>query len=128
MGLLDKLFGKKEQPEFKKVDREILSLENQNGRLENPTREDLTDYLNCLFDEDDQFVTLTLAKAKDGVRFVQATFAGAKLIVQLGLEENNKTHLVEKVCDTGKECADIFYQFYDFGIIDRVAEYTPVQF
>lgn len=128
MGLLNKLFGKKEQTEFKKVDGDVLTLENQNGSIENPTREDLKDYLNCLLDEDDQFITLTLAKAKDGVRFVQATFAGTKLIVQLGLEENNKTHLVEKVCDTGKECTDIFYQFYDFGIVDRVADYTPVQF
>lgn len=128
MGLFNKLFGKKEQMEFKKVDGEVLTLENQNGSLENPTREDLKDYLNCLFDEDDQFITLTLAKAKAGVRFVQATFAGTKLIVQLGLEENNKTHLVEKVCDRSKECVDIFYQFYDFGTVENISEYAPVQF
>lgn len=128
MGLLNKLFGKKEQIEFKKVEGNVLTLENQNRKLENPTREDLKDYLNCLFDEDDQFITLTLAKAKDGVRFVQATFAGTKLIVQLGLEENNKTHLVEKVCDRSEECVEIFYRFYDLGTVKNISEYAPVQF
>lgn len=128
MGLLDRFFKKKEQPEFTKVEGDVLTLENQNGCIENPTRVDLKNYLNCLFDEDDQFVTLSLPQAKDGVRFIQATFAGTKLIVQLGLEENNKTRLVEKECVTGGECTNIFYQFYDFGIVDRVSDYTPVQF
>lgn len=128
MGLFNKLFHKKEQPTFTKVKEEVFTLSNQNGGLSNPTKEDLKSYLDCLFDEDDQFITLTLAKAKNGVRFVQATFAGTKLIVQLGLEENDKTYLVEKVCVGSKECVDIFYQFYDFGIVENINEYTPVQF
>lgn len=128
MGLFDQLFNKKTQPTFTKVKEEKLTLSNQNGTICNPTKEDLKNYLNCLFDEDDQFITLTLPKAKNGVSFVQATFAKTKLIVQLGLEKNDTTYLVEKVCTSSKECVDIFYQFYNFGNIENINEYTPVQF
>ena len=128
MGLFDKFFNKKTQPTFTKVKEEVFTLSNQNGSINNPSKDDLKNYLNCLFDEDDQFITLTLAKAKNDVRFVQATFAGTKLIVQLGLEENDQTQLVEKTCIRSKDCVDIFYQFYDFGTVENIDEYKPVQF
>ena len=128
MGLFDKLFNKKKQPTFGIVKEEIFTLSNQNGSVSNPTKEDLKDYLLCFFNEEDQFIILTLAKAKNGVRYVQAAFAGTKLIVQLGLEENNQTRLVEKVCTQNKDCVDIFRQFYDFGTVDHIEEYSPVQF
>lgn len=128
MGLFSKLFNKKTEPTFTKVEEEVLALSNQNGRLENPTKQDLKDYLNCMFDEEDQFITLTLPKAKNGVRYVQACFAGTTLLVQLGLEENNQTYLVEKTCIRSTECVDIFYQFYDYGTVENIEEYKPVQF
>lgn len=128
MGLFDKLFNKNKEVVFKKVEEEVLKLSNQNGIIENPTKEDLKDYLNQLYDDNDQFLTLSLAKAKNGIRYVQACFAGTQLIVQLGLEENNTTKLVERICVQSAECSDIFYKFYDYGIVDNVAEYQPVQF
>lgn len=128
MGLFGKLFNKKSEPTFSKVKEEIRTLENQDGRIENPTKEDLRDYLNCLFNEDDQFVTLTLAKAQNSIRYIQACFVDAKPIVQLGLEENDKTRLVEKTCLSNEECADIFFEFYDYGIVENLEEYQPVQF
>lgn len=71
---------------------------------------------------------LTLDKAQNDVRYIQATFAENNLIVQLGLENDNQTRLVEKICKTGKECKDIFYQFYDFGPVENIDPYVPVQF
>lgn len=128
MGLFNKIFSKKKETFFEKVEGETFVLSNQNSKTENPTKEDLKNYLNCLFDEEDQFITLTLSKAKNGVRFMQACFAGTDLIVQLGLEDNDKTHLVEKTCVRSEECADIFYKFYDYELVDNIEEYKPVQF
>ena len=105
-----------------------MTLENQNERIHNPTKQDLDAYLNCMFDDVDQFVTLTRAKADFGVRYVQACFAGTKLIVQLGIEKGNSTKLVEKVCSNSNECVEIFYLFYSSGKVDNLGEYLPVQF
>lgn len=126
VGLFRKLF--KKEKTFHKVEEEIFELSNQNGRIQNPAKEDLKQYLNTLFDEYDQFITLTLPKAKNGIRYIQACFAGNDLIVQLGLEEGNKTYLVEKVCTHSQECIDIFYKFYESGVVDHVDDYKPVQF
>ena len=128
MGFFDKLFNKNKEVIFKKVEEEILMLSNQNGMIENPTKEDLKNYLNLFYNDEDQFITLSLKKAKNGIRYVQACFAGTKLIVQLGLEENNSTKLVEKICTQNAECSEIFYKFYDYGIVDNVDQYKPVQF
>ncbi len=128
MGLFDKIFNKNKEVVFKKVEGEVFKLSNQNGMIENPTKEDLKEYLNLLFDDKDQFITLSLDKARNKIRYVQACFAGSKLIVQLGLEENNTTKLVEKVTTGSEECFDIFYKFYDYGIVDNVKQYQPVQF
>lgn len=128
MGLLNKIFSKKKETVFDKVEEEVFVLSNQNGKTENPTKEDLKDYLNCLFDEDDQFITLTLSKAKNGVRFIQACFAGTDLVVQLGLEDNDKTHLVEKTCVRSEECVDIFYKFYDYELVDNIENTIPYSF
>lgn len=128
MGLFDKLFKKQTTPTFEKVQEEILTLQNQDRKIENPTRTDLDTYLNDMFVGVNEFVILTHAKAKNGVRYVQACLAGTKWIVQLGIEEGNATRLVEKSCFTSKECVDIFYLFYEFGTVENLEEYVPVQF
>lgn len=128
MGIFDKLFEKKTQPVFEKIKEEVFVLENQNCRLENPTKNNLNDFLNCLFSEDDQFITLTLPKAKNGIRYVQACYAGDKLIVQLGLESINETHLVEKTCSSNQECIDIFYQVFDNRTVNGMKKYKSVKF
>ncbi len=128
MGFFDKLFKKNDTPTFGKVQDAVMTLENQNERLDNPTKQDLDSYLNCMFDDVDQFVTLTRAKADYGIRYVQACFAGTKLIMQLGIEKGNSTKLVEKTCSNSKECIEIFYLFYESGKVDKPEEYQPVQF
>ena len=91
MGLFSKLFNKNSEKTFENVSEEVLMISNQNGRIENPTKDDLKNYLDLLFEEKgDQFITLSLEAAKNSVRFMQATYIGNDLIVQLGLENNNK--------------------------------------
>lgn len=128
MGFFDKLFKKNDTPTFGKVQEEVMTLENQNGRITNPTKQDVDEYLNEIFNDSDQFITLTHAKAKYGIRYVQACFAGSKLIVQLGVEKGNNTKLVEKICSNSKECVDIFYLFFETGIVNNLEEYQPVKF
>lgn len=126
MGILSKFF--KKEHVFERVEEEILELSNQNGRIQKPTKEDLKEYLNLLFDDYDQFITLTLPTAKKGIRYIQACFSGNDIIVQLGLEKENQTRLVEKVCLNAQECVDIFYKFYDYGVVDGIKDYKPVKF
>ena len=74
-------------------------MENQNGYLTDFTFDDVEDYLQEMFDDFDQFVTLTLIEATNGVRFIQACqILGGILNIQLGLENNEGTKLVEKNC------------------------------
>lgn len=129
MGLFSKLFNKKSEKTFENVSEEVLMISNQNGRIENPTKDDLKNYLDLLFEEKgDQFITLSLEAARNSVRFMQATYIGNDLIVQLGLENNNKIKLVEKKFNTSKECTIAFYQFLDYGFVDDVELYEPVKF
>lgn len=129
MGLFSKLFNKKSEKTFENVSEEVLMISNQNGRIENPTKDDLKNYLDLLFEEKgDQFITLSLEAAKNSVRFMQATYIGNDLIVQLGLENNNKIKLVEKKFNSSKECIIAFYQFFDYGFVDDVELYEPVKF
>lgn len=128
MRFFDKLFKKNDTPTFERVQEDVMTLENQNDKITNPAKQDLDTYLNCMFDDVDQFITLTRAKADYGVRYVQACFVGTKLIVQLGIEKGNSTKLVEKVCSNSKECVEIFYLFYRSGKVDNLEEYQPVQF
>ena len=129
MGLFSKLFNKNSEKTFENVSEEVLMISNQNGRIENPTKDDLKKYLDLLFEEKgDQFITLSLETAKNSVRFMQATYIGNDLIVQLGLENNNKIKLVEKKFNSSKECIIAFYQFLDYGFVDDVELYEPVKF
>lgn len=125
MGLFSK-FMNKSKPTLVKL-KEVLMLSNKNGSIENPTKDDLKKYLNCLFNEKgDQYITLSLENTKNSVRFMNASFIGTKLFVQVGLEDNNKIKLVEKEFNTIKECTIALYQFYDYGIVDDVELYETV--
>ena len=128
MGFLKNLFKKHAEPEFTAVKGEAFTLENQNGRIEDPAKSDLAEYLQCLFSDPDQFVTLTQPKAVNGIRFMQACLVNGEPVVQLGLEEGGKTRLVEKTCASNAECEAIFYLFYDYSSVKDVRDYTPVQF
>ncbi len=127
MGLFDSLL-KKESPTFKKVEGKDFTLENQNVFTRNPTMDDLTEYLGMLFQDSDQFVTLTLSSAKNGVRYMQACMDGGDIIIQLGLESGEQTRLVERTVSEPEECTDIFVKFFETGLVDRVNSYKPVKF
>lgn len=126
MGLFSGIMNKME-PTTEKLKERVFVLSNQNGRIENPTKDDIKQYLNDLFNEEEQFVTLTLDKAINGIKFVKARYIGSDLTVQLGIEDKNKTNLVGKTLSTKKECIVVFYQFYDYGIVDNVETYESVQ-
>ncbi len=127
MGLFDGLF-KKKSPTFTKVEGEKFELENQSGLTENPTKQDLLHCLGMLYDDPDQFVTLTLSRAKNGVRYMQACSAEDGIIIQLGLESGEQTRLVERCVGTPEECTEIFVKFLEAGLVDRMSGYKPVQF
>ena len=103
-------------------------LENQNGYMTDFTFDDVEDYLQEMFDDFNQFVTLTLTEAKNGVRFIQACqILGGILNIQLGLENNEGTKLVEKTCSK-EVCISIFKKFYEYSLVDDLDTYKPVKF
>ena len=50
MGLFSKLFNKKSEKTFENVKEEVLMISNQNGRIENPTKDDLKKYLDTYYE------------------------------------------------------------------------------
>lgn len=128
MGLFKKLFHRNAKNEFTQVKEKAMTLSNQNQTIRQPSKADLEVFLNCLYEEDDQFLTLTLGHAIHHVRYVQAAHNGSDLIVQLGIEVKDYTKLVEKICHDVNECSNIFYQFYDYGTVENISDYQPVQF
>lgn len=85
------------------------------------------DCLMEMFDDEEEFVTLTAADIRYNIRYVQACQISDGIIVQLGIEEGNNTKLVEKVCGE-KECLDIFKEFYASTQVRNLEKYTPVEF
>ena len=49
------------------------------------------------------------------------------IIVELGMEKESHTNLVEKIC-TEEECLEIFREFYDSTYVRDVEQYNPVEF
>ncbi len=129
MGFFSNVFKKTTtEVQFEQVEHDgQIVLENQNDRLTNFSDVDLEMFLDAMFEDEDQFVTLTLPKASFGIRYVQACQIDDGINVQLGIEENEHTNLVEKMC-SAEECLDIFMQFYDTGMVSDLKAYTPVEF
>lgn len=103
------------------------SLETQDGGISEFDFSAVEGRLNELYRDADQFVTLTLAEAPHGIRFVQACQAKGGIAVQLGLEAGGRTRLVEKLCSPA-ECTAIFRRFYDHADADAPDSYRPVEF
>lgn len=102
-------------------------LGSQNGERHNVSWQQVEDGLEDVFDDSDQFLVLTLQDISHNIRYVQATQCDEGIVVQLGIEENNATRLVEKIC-TQQECIDIFQEFYRSSFVKNVQEYKPVEF
>ena len=84
--------------------------------------------INYMFDEGgDEFVVLTLVDIKYDIRYVQSAPVGEEFTVQLGVEEENGTRLVEKLCSES-EVIEIFHEFFNTTNVLNIDEYTEVEF
>ncbi len=102
-------------------------LGSQNGDLHNVSWQQVENGLEDVFDDSNQFLVLTLQKIRHNIRYVQATQCDDGIVVQLGVENNNTTKLVEKICSE-QECIDIFKEFYNSSAVKNLQDYTPVKF
>lgn len=89
--------------------------------------DEVMDYILDMFEDEDEFVTLTVGEVLHQISYVQACQADGGIIVQLGIQEGKKTRLVEKNC-TQEECVDIFREFYRSASVQNVGQYQPVKF
>lgn len=113
---------------FKKSKCERSTVRSQNEEKAANRWKTVQDFLNRLFDEpEDEFVVLTLADIKHNIRYVQSTWTPDGLIVQLGIEEDGGTRLVEKNCSE-EECVEIFREFYDTSNVPDIQDYSEVKF
>lgn len=133
MGLFDifKKSGKKETTdvEFEKVEYTgKMKLENNfDGPIDSPTWQQVQLYINKMLQNNEEFIVLTLSEAVYGVRYMQACDVNGEYSLELGIETDDKTKLVEKVCDK-KELVERFEQFYEYGVVHDINQFKPVSF
>ena len=133
MGLFDifKKSGKKETTdvEFEKVEYTgKMKLENNfDGPIDSPTWQQVQLYINKMIQNNEEFIVLTLSEAMYGVRYMQACDVNGEYSLELGIETDDKTKLVEKVCDK-KELVERFEQFYEYGVVHDINQFKPVSF
>lgn len=129
MNLFRKLFHPKTtEVKFEKVEGgKKAILENQDGRIEKFNHTEIMEYIHKIIDDNQQFVMLELPRANYGIRYVQACVNNGKISVELGIEEDGQTRLVEKSCDE-EECRKIFLEFFDWGYVNDLEKYRPVEF
>lgn len=84
--------------------------------------------INIMLNEGgDEFVVLTLVDIKYDVRYVQSAPVNDRFTVQLGIEEENGTRLVEKLCSEA-EVIEIFREFFTTTNVKNINEYKEVEF
>ena len=90
--------------------------------------ETVLDCINNMIDEGgDEFVVLTLVDIGHSIRYVQSAPVGELFTVQLGVEEENGTRLIEKLCPE-EEVIEIFREFFNTTNVANIDEYTEVEF
>lgn len=106
-----------------------FTLRNQERELMDFGSEEIEEYLEDLFVTPDQFVVLTAPKAQgQQIRYVQSTIHdNGEIEVELGVEEEDGTHLYYKICQD-EECIRIFQDFFADRLHVNMDEYQPVQF
>lgn len=102
-----------------------IRTQEMDGPVEN--WEEIEESLRSMFDDEDQFVTLTAANINSNIRYIQARQCDGEIVVQLGLEEETHTRLVEKMC-AEEECLDIFQEFFCSTHVRNPGDYSPVEF
>ena len=133
MGLFDvfknKLRKKTTDVDFDKVTYTgKMKLENNfDGPIDSPTWQQVQLYIDKMIQNNEEFITLTLSEAVYGVRYMQACSVEGGYSLQLGIETDAKTNLVERVCDE-KELVERFTQFYEYGFVHDIDQFKPVSF
>ena len=133
MGLFDvfknKLRKKMTDVDFDKVTYTgKMKLENNfDGPIDSPTWQQVQLYIDKMIQNNEEFITLTLSEAVYGVRYMQACSVKGGYSLQLGIETDAKTNLVERVCDE-KELVERFTQFYEYGFVHDIDQFKPVSF
>lgn len=113
---------------FEKTKTERSTVRNQCEEVSADSWEAVLGFLDkLLYDDPSEFIVLSLAEITGSVRFVQSAWVAKGLTVQLGIEEENGTRLVEKICSE-KECVEIFRRFYDTSTVENINEYSEVRF
>lgn len=129
--LFQKIFGKKttKDIDFELVEMDgIVRLENNfDGVIKHPEWEDVEEYIDRMLANQEEFVTLTLDRSLYGIRYMQACQVPDGITVELGLEKDNVTKLVEKTCDKD-ETLKYFDFFYHYGTVKDVETFTPMEF
>lgn len=103
------------------------TLENQDNKIIDCSYQQVIDYLYEMFDYYNEFVILTVANMKCGVRYIQAVMEKGQILIQLGIEETDYTRLVEKIFSQ-EECIDVFSEFYESSFVHNIESYKPVKF
>ena len=135
MGFFDKIFRRKDKPvtitvEGKRTDvgnKFGIMAENQDRRV--PAELNAAMYmLDEAFENDEQFLTLSLEKPLyDGVYFVQAArIPNGMISVQVGIETDNGTRLVERTTDE-VSCAKIMMDFLETAKVQELESYSLVK-
>ena len=133
MGLFDlfknKLREKTTNMDFEKVKYTgKMKLENNfDGPIDSPTWQQVQLYIDKMIQNNEEFITLTLSEAVYGVRYMQACSVKGGYSLQLGVETDAQTNLVERVCDK-KELVERFAQFYEYGFVHDMDQFKPVSF
>ena len=105
-----------------------MKLENNfDGSIDSPTWQQVELYIDKMIQNNEEFITLTLSETVYGVRYMQACSVKGGYSLQLGIETDAKTNLVERVCDK-KELIERFTQFYEYGFVHDIDQFKPVSF
>ena len=105
-----------------------MKLENNfDGSIDSPTWQQVELYIDKMIQNNEEFITLTLSEAVYGVRYMQACSVPGGYSLQLGVETDAKTNLVERVCDK-QELVEHFAQFYEYGFVHDIDRFQPVSF
>lgn len=127
MGFIGNLFkkGSDRKAEKSKCTKCAVLENNFIGGIENPKWEDVKRYLDMMFQDDEEFVTLTLDRVIDGVRFMQACSTQSGYMVELGIEDESGVSVMETKCDK-KAVEKYFKNFYSTGTVLNRERFVPV--
>lgn len=135
MGFFDMIFRRKDKPVTITVESRKTDVTNKFGIMaENQDRRvpaELNAAMRMLdeaFQNDEQFLTLSLEKPLyDGVYFVQgARLPDRTISVQVGIETDSGTRLVEKITDE-VSCAKTMIHFLETARVEDIESYTLVK-